>query len=98
MERIFFLFCRIFRGLRTRKEKTTVFVIKQLGELVALRLYKSNFGEIIFTPLINHTRIRLFLRFFRSGLRLINKPYFIKIIPKRKVIRNGVRLRKAPRK
>ena len=39
-----------FSGLRTRKEKTTVFVAKQLGEVLALRLYKSNAKEITFIP------------------------------------------------
>lgn len=87
-----------FLGLRTRKEKTTIFVVKQLGELLALRLSKCNAGEIIFIPLINHRKIRTFLRFLSSGLKVMNTINFVKMIPKRKVMRNGVRLRKATRK
>lgn len=87
-----------FSSLRTRKEKTTIFVVKQLGELLALRLSKSNAGEIIFIPLINHRKIKTFLRFLYSGLKVIDTINFVKIIPKRKVMRNGVRLRKVARK
>lgn len=98
MECSFLLFFRIFSNLRTRKEKTTVFIVKQLGEITSLRLYKSNFRELIYAPLINHRKIRVFLKFFNAGLHLVDKPYFALLQPKRKVIRNGVRLRKAVRK
>jgi hypothetical protein len=87
-----------FDGLRTRKEKTTIFVVKQLGELLALRLSTCNAGQITFVPLINHRKIRTFLRFLFSGLKVINTLYFIGILPRRKIMRNGVRLRKVARK
>lgn len=88
----------IFSGLNTRKEKTTIFVVKQLGELLSLRIYKSNVGEIIFVPLINHKKIKTLLRFLISGFREMRLMNFVKILPKRKVMRNGVRLKKVARK
>ena len=87
-----------FTGLRTRKEKTTVFVAKQLGEVLALRLYKSNAKEITFVPFLNHTRVKTFLRFLNRGFKTIYILNFVRLVPRRKVMRNGVRLRKVARK
>ena len=87
-----------FSGLRTRKEKTTVFVAKQLGEVLALRLYKSNAKEITFVPFLNHRRVKTFLRFLNRGLKNIYILNFVRLYPRRKVMRNGVRLRKVARK
>jgi hypothetical protein len=87
-----------FSGLRTRKEKTTVFVAKQLGEVLALRLYKSNAKEITFIPFLNHKRVKTFLRFMNRGLKSIYILNFVRLYPRRKVMRNGVRLRKVARK
>ena len=87
-----------FSGLRTRKEKTTVFVAKQLGEVLALRLYKSNAKEITFVPFLNHKRVKTFLRFLNRGFKSIYILNFVRLYPRRKVMRNGVRLRKVARK
>ena len=88
----------VFKGYRTRKEKTTIFAVQQLGQLVSLRLYKSVAKNCIFVPLINHRRLRTFLRYFFKGIKSMKFFYFFKTTPKRKVIRNGVRLRKIPRR
>jgi hypothetical protein len=88
----------IFSGLNTRKEKTTIFVVKQLGHLLSLRLYKSNVGEITFIPLINHRKIKTLLRFLVYGFREMKMMKFVQLIPKRKIMRNGVRLKKVARK
>lgn len=87
-----------FEGLRTRKEKTTVFVSKQLGVLLAIRLYKLNARESIFIPFLNNRKARTLLRFLLQGLRVIKPLKFVRIYIKINVMRNGVRLRKAPRK
>ena len=87
-----------FSGLRTRKEKTTVFVAKQLGEVLALRLYKSNAKEITFIPFLNHKRVKTFLRFLNRGFKNIYILNFVRLYPRRKIMRNGVRLRKVARK
>lgn len=87
-----------FSGLRTRKEKTTVFVAKQLGEVLALRLYKSNAKEITFIPFLNHKRVKTFLRFLNRGFKTIYILNFVRLYPRRKIMRNGVRLRKVARK
>lgn len=87
-----------FSGLSTRKEKTTVFVAKQLGEILALRLYKSNAKEITFIPFLNHKRVKTFLRFLNRGFKNIYILNFVRLYPRRKVMRNGVRLRKVARK
>lgn len=88
----------IFKGLVTRKEKSTIFVAKQLGELIALRLYKSNAKEIQFVPNINHMKMRVLLRFLYEGFQMVSPLNITKYGPVRKVMRNGVRLRKIPRK
>ena len=88
----------IFKNTRTRKEKTTIFIAKQLGELIALRLYKSNASEIVFIPFMNHRKARLLMKFLSSGFRLIRFFELSKFIVTRKVMRNGVRLRKIARK
>lgn len=87
-----------FISLRTRKEKTTIFLAQNLGELVASRLEKTNAREIFFFPCLNHTKARLLLRYFRKGFKLIRNFNFSKVFLKRKVMRNGVRLRKVARK
>lgn len=88
----------IFKHVKTRKEKTTIFIAKQLGELIALRLYRSNATEISFIPLMNHRKARSLMKFLGSGFRLIRFFTLSKFIIKRKVMRNGVRLRKIARK
>ena len=88
----------IFKDLHTRKEKTTIFVAQQLGELISLRLYKTNAREIYFIPFINHTKARVLLRFLATGFAFIKLFKISKVIIKRKVMRNGVRLAKPARK
>ena len=87
-----------FKGLRTRKEKTTVFVAQQLGQLICLRMYKSNAKSVYFIPLINHRKARVLIRFMSFGFRFIRFFKIKYIFIKRKVMRNGVRLKKVPRK
>lgn len=87
-----------FIGVNTRKEKTTIFLVKQLGELLALRFYKSNAKQILFIPLLNHRKVRTFLKFLYSGFKYMTYLNFIRVAPKRKMMRNGVRLRKIARK
>ena len=90
----------IFKNSRTRKEKTTIFVVRQLGELLALRLYKSNATEISFRPYINHIKVRTLLKNLFYGFRVVNRfnMVFSSSVIKRKIMRNGVRLKKTPRK
>lgn len=87
-----------FRNVRTRKEKTTIFIAKQLGELIALRVYKSNAFEISFIPFINHRKVRSLVKFLSNGFRLIRYFKLSKFFVNRRVMRNGVRLRKIARK
>lgn len=87
-----------FKGLRTRKEKTTVFVAQQLGQLICLRLYRSNAKNVNFVPLLNHRKARILIRFMGFGFRLIRFFKIRFVFLKRKVMRNGVRLKKIPRK
>lgn len=88
----------IFKNIKTRKEKTTIFIAKQLGELIALRLFKSNALEIIFIPFMNHRKARSLIKFLSYGFRLIRFFKLSKFIINRRVMRNGVRLRKIARK
>ena len=88
----------MLKGLRTRKEKTTIFVVKELGELLGLRLAKLLTKETIFIPILNHRKMKTFLRFFFSGVRSVGSARISRIYPKRKITRNGIRLRKAVRK
>ena len=88
----------IFKNLRTRKEKTTIFVAKELGELLGLRLEKLLTKQTLFIPFLNHRNIKTFLRFFFSGVRSVGSTTITKHLPKRKITRNGVRLRKEVRK
>lgn len=88
----------IFKRLKTRKDKTTVFIAKELGEIFSLILYKFIIKNIYFLPLINHRKVKSLLRFFFKGLYLICLCPINRIDPIRKVIRNGVRLRKVARK
>lgn len=88
----------VFQNLRTRKEKTTIFVAKELGELLGLRLLKLLTRETVFIPFLNHRKIKTLLRFFFSGVVSLGPTGITKIMPKRKVARNGVRLKKAVRK
>ena len=87
-----------FKGLRTRKEKTTVFVAQQLGQLICLRMYRSNAKSVYFVPLINHRKARVLIRFMGFGFRFIRFFKIKYIFIKRKVMRNGIRLKKVPRK
>lgn len=88
----------IFKGVKIRKERTTVFVSRQLGQLACVRLYRSNARSISLIPLINHRKTRVLLKFLLKGFRFIRfvkiKYIFIKV----KIIRNGIRLKKIPRK
>ena len=87
-----------FINLRRRKEKITIFVAQNIGELIACRLQKSNAREIFFFPCLNHRKARILLRYFGRGLKFIQSFRFSKVILRRKVMRNGVRLRKVARK
>lgn len=87
-----------FINLRRRKEKITIFVAQNIGELIACRLQKSNAREIFFFPCLNHRKARILLRYFGRGLKFIKSFRFSKVILRRKVMRNGVRLRKVARK
>lgn len=88
----------IFKDLLTRTEKTTIFVAKYLGELVALRLYRSNAAEIFFIMNINHYRTRVLIRFLLKGIKLVCVLNFSHVCIRRRVMRNGIRLRKVARK
>lgn len=88
-----------FQGLRTRRQKSSFFVAQSLGELIAVRLYKTNASEIFFIPLLkNFFFVRKLLIYMGYGFKLIRAFRITKVILKRRIIRNGVRLRKMPRK
>ena len=88
-----------FTGLRTRRQKSSIFVAQSLGELIAVRLYKTNASEIFFIPFLkNFFVVRKLLIYMGYGFRLIRAFKITKVILKRRIIRNGVRLRKMPRK
>jgi len=88
----------IFKGVKIRKERVTVFVSRQLGQLACVRLYKSNARSISLIPLINHRRTRVLLKFLLKGFRFIRLVKIKHIFMKVKVMRNGIRLKKVPRK
>jgi ribosomal protein S11 len=88
----------IFKNSHTRKEKTTIFMAQQLGELLSVRIYKTNAKEIFFILFINHTKARVLVKFFMRGVKAVNRIKFNKVIFKRRVMRNGVRLAKPRRK
>lgn len=88
----------IFKNLRTRKEKTTVLVAQQLGQLLSLRIYKTNARYLCFIPYLNNRKMRSLIHSTIYGLNYITLVKISFIFIKRKVIRNGVRLRKMPRK
>jgi hypothetical protein len=88
----------ILSSLRTRKEKTTVFVSKTLGEFFSFILYQFKIKTLFFIPLINHRKVKALLRFFLNGLHLLNFRPISTVLPLRKVTRNGVRLKKVARK
>ena len=87
----------MFKGVRIRKEKRTIFIAQNIGELISLRLYRSNAVNICLMPHLFYKRIRMFLRFFIKGLRVLKMGKIRYFLVKRKVMRNGIRLRKRPR-
>lgn len=88
-----------FIGLSTRKDKTSIFVAQSLGELIAVRLYRTNAKEIFFIPFLKQNFVvRKLLLHMGYGFKLIKVFKITKVILKRRIMRNGVRLRKMPRK
>jgi hypothetical protein len=88
----------LFPKINKRKDKTTVFIAKELGEIFSLILYKYKITNIVFCPVINHRKVKSLLNYFFRGLHVLFMSPISRIDPIRKVIRNGVRLRKIPRK
>lgn len=87
----------MFKGVRIRKEKRTIFIAQNIGELISLRLYRSNAINVCLIPHLFYKRIRMFLRFFIKGLRVLRMGKIRYFLVKRRVMRNGIRLRKSPR-
>lgn len=88
----------LFPKITKRKDKTTVFIAKELGEIFSLILYKYNITNVVFCPVINHRKVKALLNYFFRGLHVLFLTPIKRIDPIRKVIRNGIRLRKIPRK
>lgn len=88
----------IFRKLRTRKEKTTVLVAQQIGQLLSLRVYKTNARYICFIPYLNSRKMRPLIASTLFGFNFIRSVKISFIYIRRKVIRNGIRVRKIARK
>jgi len=63
-----------------------------------MRLYRLNAKEVFFIPLINHKRSRTLIKYMFYGFRLTHSFRIVTIDIKLNVMRNGVRLRKVPRK
>lgn len=87
----------MFKGVRIRKEKITVFIAQNMGQLIALRIYRSTANNIWVMPNLAYKRTRIFLRFFLRGLRLLKSNSLQYFFVKRTIIRNGIRLCKSPR-
>ena len=88
----------LLSSLKTRKQKTTVFVAKTLGEFFSFILHQFQIKTLYFIPLINHRKVKAFLRVFLKGLHLLTYRPISMFVALRKVTRNGVRLKKVARK
>ena len=85
-----------FKGVNTKQKKNVV-VAKNLGQLVLLRLYKSNVRQLLFITFLTKYRCRFLLKsfFFGMGFLRYNLKNFriISMKIKQKIVRNGIRLK-----
>jgi hypothetical protein len=80
------------------KEKKSIHIIRQLGQLISYNVYKCNFKYIFLNIRLDSLKIRSILRSFKEGFLLMYKLYIFKILFKRPVIRNGIKSKKLARK
>lgn len=65
---------------------------------MSYQTYKCNFKYIFLNIRLNSLKLRSILKNFYQGFIFIFRLYIYKILFKRPVIRNGVKLKKLPRK
>jgi len=88
----------IFKDVKRIKEKRSIHIVRQLGQLISYNTYKCNFNYIFLNIRLDSLKIRSIIKNFKEGFFLMFKLNIFKIIFKRPVIRNGVKLKKLPRK
>jgi hypothetical protein len=88
----------MFKEIKRIKEKKSIHIVRQLGQLVSYNTYKCNFKYLFLNIRLDTYRIRSILRNFKEGFFLLFKLKIFKIIFKRPITRNGVTLKKLPRK
>lgn len=87
----------LFKKLRNRKEKTTLIVSKQIGQVISLRFYKSNLRGLFFYPEISSLKTRSRLNSMLYGLNFLRTNLIRYIFLKLRITRNGMRLKKSRR-
>ena len=84
----------IFKDIKRIKEKRSLHIVRQLGQLISYNVYRCNFNYIFLNVRLDSIKIRSILKSFKEGFFII----FKLIIFKRPIIRNGIKLKKLPRK
>lgn len=88
----------IFKDVKKIKEKKSLNIIRQLGQLISYQTYKCNFKYIFFKIDLISIKIRSILKNFYQGFIFMFKLYVYKLLIKRSIIRNGIKQKKLPRK
>lgn len=88
----------MFKDVRRIKQKRSIHLVRQLSQIMCYFTYKCNFNYLLLNIRLDSLKMRSILRSFKYSFRKICKLKFYKIIFKRPVIRNGVKLKKLPRK
>jgi len=88
----------IFKEVKRIKEKKSIHIVRQLGQLISYNAYKSNFKYLFLNIRLDSYRIRSILKNFKEGFSMMFKLNIFKIVFKRPIIRNGITLKKLPRK
>lgn len=94
---LFFISAGFFKGVNKRKAKLGASIPKLIGEMVSLRLYKSQCFRCIFTPVYKLKDTLSNIQSFLNGFSRIRFVSIYMIFLRVKVMRNGVRLKKKRR-
>lgn len=88
----------IFNEVRRLQQKSSKEVLKQLGRVMAYKLKLCSFREFVINVIISTIKIKRIFKSVLQGILAVHPITISRLIIKRLITRNGVKLKKLPRK